>query len=109
MATIKIDGDEVEIRWTNRAKFRLGMLERVPAIEGLHAFAGLCAWIWAMLPRDASQYKEPADIADAIHDDEVAAAFEALNQTLEESAPSKEDSPKKDSSGRKRKSASKPD
>jgi hypothetical protein len=106
--TIKLDGREVSLAWTNRAQFRLGSLPSVPPLKGHSVVTGLCSWIWAMLPKDvASAYSEPADIADAIDLSEASALLEAVNAALEGAETGEEGSAKNDSSGKRRKSASK--
>ena len=109
-ATIKLKGRDVALAWTNRAQCRLGSLPRVPDLSNPEqAYSGICAWAWAMLPRNiASRYPTYEDIAEDITEENMVEISEAISAALEEADQGEEGSVKNASSGKGRKSASKP-
>lgn len=87
---IKLKGRSAELKWTNRAKYRLGTLQRVPDFDVPdQVFSAICAWVWALLPKElARRYPAPEDIADDIDIEEIEQYVEAINAAV---APETED------------------
>lgn len=106
--TVTLNGREVDLKWTNLAKYRLGTLESIPPLEGHRFYAGLCAWVWVMLPREVAKlYPSPDSLVEHIDPDKAESFLDAIISAQEEASSGKEGSAKNATSGKGRKSASK--
>lgn len=83
----------VELRYSNRARYRIGTLDRPLLLSDINkpkrGFAALAQWLWACLHGDSAKHFEtPDDLAAALKDDQVQAAIDALGQAIALSVPS---------------------
>lgn len=107
-STITLNGRDVELKWTNLAQYRLGQLDSFPKLKGHHVYAAICAWVWVMLPREVARlYQSPEDLTEHIDPKQFSSFLDAIIAAQEEGSIGKEGSPKNDTSGKGRKSASK--
>lgn len=68
---LKLGKHTVDIRWSNRAAYRIETIRPRPRLEDINqgsGFAFLCAYVWAMLDRetDRRRFTDPEAIAGAI-------------------------------------------
>lgn len=95
-STIKINDREVELRYTNASTARLQSLRdgAPPARDFKNpkkAFFALCAWTWAMLPREVFRdYENPAELADVLDMANIEQYFTAITAAMEAAQPTEE-------------------
>lgn len=89
---VQIGDVVVPIRYSNRATYRVGSLERPLPLSALsdkrRASAVVIQWIWACLEEEGlAKFPTPEHVGDAVRTDQLQTLLDALQQAVELSQP----------------------
>lgn len=81
------------LRFSNRAVYRVGTLDKPLALSDLsnrkRSQAALFQWVWACLDGDdAKAFETPEDLADAVKSEQLPELYKALSEAIQLSQPS---------------------
>lgn len=81
------------IRYSNRAHYRVGTLERPLPLRAIaedgRSITALAQWIWAMLDED-HPFKSPEDVAEVITDANAQGLIDGIQQAYDLAQPKNE-------------------
>lgn len=92
-AKITLAGKEIQLTWDNGASARLQSLKNgTPPPKDFKnprkAFFAVCAWVWAMLPKEERRkYEDPDEVAEDVQLDKMSDYVDAMNAAIEEANP----------------------
>ena len=89
---VLIGDSVVQLRYSNRALYRIGILDKPLALSDIakpkRGLAALSQWLWACLDADdAKRFESPDDLAEALKQEQFADAANALREAIAAANP----------------------